>query len=95
MVKKEPNQTLYDVDASVNLTCSAGRHYIIEWYEQDANAHWNKISRAKGDDNKKFETGKLKKSKTYKCEIKREPINYRRFKLVHIQLKGKRTIYNK
>ena len=86
---------LYDIGVSVKLTCSAGRHYVIQWYEQDTNAHWRKISRAGFNYNKKFETGKLEKNKTYKCEIKRKPINYRNFKLVHIQLKGKRTIYNK
>ena len=95
MVKKEPNQTLYDIGASVKLTCSAGWLYVIEWYEQDANAHWRKISKTKGDDNKMFETGKLKKNNTYKCEIERNPMNYRSFKLVDIKLKGKRTIYNR
>ena len=95
MVKKEPNQTLHDIGASVKLTCSAGRLYAIEWYEQDANARWRKILSTKDDDSKKFETGKLKKNKTYKCEIERKPINYRSFKLVDIQLKGKRTIYDK
>ena len=96
MIKKEPNQPLYGIEVcSVKLSCSAGRHYVIEWYERVTNATWRKISSAEDDYNKKFETGKLIKNKTYKCEIKRKPINYRSFKLVHIQLKGKRTIYNK
>ena len=95
MVRKEPNQTFYDIGGSVNLTCSAGMLYDIEWYRLNSTESLKKEKLKSQDDYEIIKLYKVLRLKnmyeqnvTYKCQIIRHPLNYRSNKFVNIQLKG-------
>ena len=99
MVTKEPNQSLYDIKASVRLTCSAGMLYEVKWHKLNSTGRLEELN-SKSLNSFQIGYGVLhlkdmtEQNATYKCEIIRHPLNYRSYKLVNIQLKGNTTIYD-
>ena len=93
MVRKEPNQPFYGIGGSVNLTCSAGRLYHIEWYRLNPTESLKKKELTSQDDyGIIYKVLRLKnmyeQNVTYECQIIRYPLNYRSNKFANIQLKG-------
>ena len=99
MVKK-PNETLYEIEDSVTLTCHAEgitnvAAYDIKWYKLNSDGKF-KILASKGDFLNGMWTETLsldglseRDEATYKCQIYRYPLQYSANKLVNISVKGK------
>ena len=98
MVKK-PSKALYDIKENVKLLCHAEgitvAAYEIIWYKLNSDGKF-KILASKGDflngmwTESLWLTGLSERDEgTYKCQIRRYPLQYRADKLMNINVKGK------
>jgi hypothetical protein len=104
-IKKEPDKTLYDLNEEVKLECTLDNksgnvdkrdmiYYEMEWYKllSDPQQPDKFLTSQKSKSRTThFKLGPLTEEKegTYKCVVKRLPINYYDFQLVNIKIKGK------